>query len=209
MLSRARIAAGLVILAGLAAYVLFVPLGRAGATHLELCPSQVIGLTGADSDPGQAVLDDLDPDALLMRTYQAPGRAPLWFVVVYHENARLGAHDPELCYRSQGFELTKLPDAVVDTSIGPIPVRRFEAVRPGRSERVWYFWYTAGRKALAEVSSFRDDMFFQGLKENRSFGAFVRVSTLDGADAEGGEVSLRAFVTNVAGYLPQFFPEGE
>lgn len=207
MLSRAMIATSLVVLGLLAGYVVLLPPSRASATRLELCPREILGLSGTDTPAEQRVLDDLAPDALLMRTYQAPDSPPVWLVIVYHENARLGAHDPRLCYRSQGFMLQELPAETLETGLGPVPVQRFLATRGTRIERVSYFWYTSGERAMAEVKAFRDDMFFQGLRSNRSFGAFVRVSTVVGADPGSAEALVDGFITMVAPVLPRIFPE--
>lgn len=195
------------LLAALAAYVILLPPQRAGATHLEQVPSAVLGFPGSEISLDQTVLDDLDSDALISREYRRPDNLPVWLIVVYFENARLGAHDPLLCYRSQGFTIDMLPDQTVSSAIGPIPLRSFRAVRGERVERVSYFWYTNGARAIAEVKTFRDSMFFQGLLHNRSFGAFVRVSTIE-TDPEKAEDMIARFVQEMAPSLTRVFPEG-
>ncbi|MBK8230350.1 MAG: EpsI family protein [Candidatus Eisenbacteria bacterium] len=207
MLIRPRVVASLLLLGLLAAYVLLLPPGTAGETHLASLPAEIAGFRSTDLELEQAVLDDLNPDGILVRRYERAGVPPVWLVIVYFENARLGAHDPELCYRSQGFEVGNRPDATLTTGLGPVPCRVFDAVRGERNELVNYFWYTAGRRALAEVKTFRDEMFFQGLKSNRSFGAFVRISTLVEGDRAVSEAVLNRFVQELAPVLPQMFPE--
>lgn len=207
MLKTLPVAISLAALALLAVYVLAVPPRALGVHHLDLCPATLAGIPGGDLDLSQTVLDDLQPDGVLSRAYARPDGVPVWIIVVYFENARLGAHDPLLCYRSQGFELELLPDESVDSALGAIPTKAFRAVRANRVERVNYFWYTAGATALAEVRTFRDEMFFQGLRQNRSFGAFVRISTLEAGDGEDAARWNHEFVRDLANWLPRFFPE--
>lgn len=215
MLKRAEgirpwpVIASLVVLAALAAYVFALPPRSLGVHHLDLCPPTLAGIPGEELGLDQTVLDDLQPDGLLSRGYRRPDGVPVWLIIVYFENARLGAHDPLLCYRSQGFELELLPDETIQTSLGAVPTKTFRAVRGSRVERVNYFWYTAGARALAEVRTFRDEMFFQGLKENRSFGAFVRVSTLEMPDADAAVRWNHDLTRDLAPWLPRFFPETE
>ncbi|MEZ4651398.1 MAG: EpsI family protein [Candidatus Eisenbacteria bacterium] len=209
MLKPVPIIASLVLLAALAVYVVALPPKTLGQHFLGTCPTTLATMPGVDLDLSQTVLDDLQPDGILSRAYQRPDGLPVWLIIVYFENARLGAHDPLLCYRSQGFELELLPDEIVQTAIGPVPTKAFRAVRGTRVERVNYFWYTAGAKALAEVRAFRDEMFFQGLKENRAFGAFVRISTVESAGTEDAVRWNHEFLQDLAPWLPRFFPEND
>lgn len=207
MLRNPRVIVSLFCLAGLAGYVLAFPPLKIEGTRLDTCPPVLGGYGGVPLEMGQTVLDDLDPDDYLLRRLERPDGLPIWLIIVYFQNARLGAHDPELCYRSQGFRVEALPDGRVDSAIGTIPYRSFLAKKGTGGELVYYFWYTAGRQALADVKGWRDRMFFQGLRSNRSFGAFVRVSTPPGGDPEVSARALRGVIADLARHLPGFFPE--
>jgi EpsI family protein len=207
MLRSPRVLASLLCLAALAGYVLAFPPMKVEGTRLDECPVSLGGLPGTDLDLSQTVLDDLDPDDYLIRRYDRPDGYPVWLVIVYFQNARLGAHDPELCYRSQGFQVRDLPAGELATAIGAVPFRSFLAHKGSRRELVHCFWYTAGRQALADVKGWRDRMFFQGLRSNRSFGAFVRVSTLVGEDPAAGARAMQEVLRDLATHLPGFFPE--
>ena len=209
MLTRAPIAVTLVLLAALATYVVAFPPGEVGDIYLEQCPMELAGLPGTILSLEQTVLDDLRPDGILSRRYDRPDGLPVWLVIVYFENARTRAHDPQLCYRSQGFEVMDLPEHPVETSIGTVPLQVFQATRGARNEKVSHFWYTAGETAIGEMQAFRDSMFLQGLLKNRSFGAFVRISTLETDDAGTADRVIEEFTRELAGLLPQFFPEPE
>jgi len=207
MLRRAPVVASTFLLGLLATYVLLSPPQQAGAAYLDLCPMEIAGLRGIDLETSQTVLDDLNPDGLLSRSYELPDGRPIWLTIVYFENARLGAHDPLLCYRSQGFDVEVLDLEQLPSAIGTIPLNTFSAKRGERNERVNYFWYTSGGQTLAEVKTFRDRMFLQGLRENRSFGAFVRISTIEEENPAETQEVLHRFTEELAPLLPNFFPE--
>ena len=207
MLRRPRILVPLAALALLAAYVVLLPPKRALGTYLSRCPMSLAGFPGRQLGLEKAVLDDLNPDDYLVRVFARPDSVPVWLVIVYFQNARLGAHDPQICYRSQGFRVQPLPAVSVETTVGNVPAEAFLAVKGSRKELVDYFWYTAGGQMLSEVKTWRDRMFLQGVKRNRSFGAFVRVSTLEGENPNVAPGVLRSVIQDLAPRLPTFFPE--
>ncbi len=208
MLKRPAVIVSFGVLALLAGYVLAFPPQKIAGTHLAECPMSLGGLPGTALSLDQTVLDDLDPDDYLIRRYDRPDGAPVWLVIVYFQNARLGAHDPQLCYRSQGFGVDPGAPGRLETPKGAIPYQSFRAVKGTRDELVRCFWYTAGGQTLNEVKGWRDRMFLQGLRSNRSFGAFVRVSTLESGDAEVAGQALDKVMRDLAPLLPRFFPEG-
>jgi EpsI family protein len=207
MLRNPRVLVSLGGLALLATYVLLFPPQRIVGTKLDTCPMTLAGLSGSSLDLSQTVLDDLDPDDYLLRRYLRPDGVPVWLVIVYFQNARLGAHDPQLCYRSQGFQVQEIPPGEIASAIGTVPYQGFLAAKGARQELVYYFWYTSGRQVLADVKGWRDRMFLQGLRSNRSFGAFIRISTLVEGDPEGAARSLQPVLLDLAAHLPGFFPE--
>jgi EpsI family protein len=205
MLRDARVLTTFGLVALLAGYVLVFPPWKAQGTRLDTCPMELGGMPGTKLTLEQTVLDDLDPDGYLVRRYERPDGIPIWLVIVYFQNARLGAHDPQVCYRSQGFQVQALPDGTVATAIGPVPYRGFLAVKGSRRELVRCLWYTGGG-VLADVKGWRDRMFFQGLRSNRSFGAFVRISTLETGDPGTAEQLVTKFTRDLAPHLPELFP---
>jgi EpsI family protein len=207
MLKRGPVLASLGCLAALAAYMLLYPPQKISGTQLDSCPMELAGYPGTVLGLDQAVLDDLDPDDYLLRRYDRPDGLPIWVVIIYFQNARLGAHDPELCYRSQGYQVTRVAPLAVATARGPLTYHSFLARKGPRDELVRVFWYTAGGRTLDEVKGWRDSMFFQGLKSNRSFGAFVRISTLEGDDPRAAKEALDRVMQDLAPRLPGFFPE--
>jgi EpsI family protein len=205
MLRNAKVLTSLGLLVLLGVYALAFPPVKLVGTRLDTCPMELGGMPGTELTLEQTVLDDLDPDDYLVRQYDRADGVPVWLVIVYFQNARLGAHDPQICYRSQGFRVEDLPSGSVATAGGPLPYRSFVAMKGRRREVVRDLWFTAGG-ALADVKGWRDRMFFQGLRDNRSFGAFVRVSTLDSGDMGTAERAITEVMRDLAPRLPGFFP---
>jgi EpsI family protein len=205
MLKNPKVFTSLGLVALLAAYILAFPPARVTGTRLDTCPMSLAGMPGTELSMDQAVLDDLDPDDYLIRQYDRPDGIPVWLVIVYFQNARLGAHDPQVCYRSQGFSVGPLSSGSLSSAIGPVPYRDFKATKGPRREVVRCLWYTAGG-AIRDVKGWRDRMFFQGLRSNRSFGAFVRISTLDAGQPGVADRVLDQVTADLAPLLPGFFP---
>src|SRR3972149_11063209 len=47
----------------------------------------------------------LEPSSLIFRKYENKNKDIIWLCIVYHQNDRWGAHDPQVCYKSQGWSL--------------------------------------------------------------------------------------------------------
>src|SRR5689334_14755391 len=99
-----RLIATVLLLGATAAYVFAHPPANLAAGHgvLRGCPQQFGDWNGTDLSFEDAVVDELKADDLLIRRY-VRGDDRVWLCIVYHQNRRYGAHDPELCYESQGY----------------------------------------------------------------------------------------------------------
>lgn len=189
------------------AYRVLDPPGMGATSHLERLPTVLLGCPGEDVPVTDAVLDDLGSDDILVRRYRRPDGIPVWVVMVYFVNSRLGGHDPQICYVSQGYRVEDQTTLKAESASGSIEADRFLARRPGRNERVATFWYTPGRRVLSDVRRYRKELFVQGLRENRSYGVFVRVSTLENGRVEESDAWNQKFVTELARVLPNLIVE--
>ena len=142
-------------------------------------PLQVGSWTAtAEDDLPDEVLAIVEPDAYLMRRYEAPGRTPIWiYVGVYAGRAGYGkgAHDPEVCYPAQGWEIqhSRLLDVPVSDS-GTLRTKLLDVHLETRSEAVLYWFQPAKRwpgwLALEELLRVSDAI------AGRPQYAFVRLS---------------------------------
>lgn len=81
-------------------------------------------------------------DQVLSRAYESPGLPPIMLVIAYGsaQGGSLQLHRPEICYPSQGFNLSgiHLPDIPL-VSGRDIPAKGFTAQRDDRIEQVLYW----------------------------------------------------------------------
>jgi EpsI family protein len=172
---------------------------------LRRVPQSIGPWRGTELDFGEAVTEQLQADDLLVRRYEDGARS-VWLCLVFHQNKRYGAHDPHLCYESQGFVLEPDRHARIDDgSPGGLGVNTFVAERKHRRRVVWYWWTTQGL-ATADVGAFRRRMALAGALDNRSWGSFVRVESVapDGDMAAATE-RVRDFASRLARELPAVF----
>ncbi len=86
----------------------------------------------------------LEPDSYFVRRYTAPGRAPIWaYVAMYGGRAAYGkgAHDPEVCYPAQGWE-------IVGSRSVEVPLPKHETLRVkvldahhGNAQQAVLYWF--------------------------------------------------------------------
>jgi EpsI family protein len=141
----------------------------------------------------------LTPDAHLWRLYAAEGRAPIWaYVAVYagRANYEAGAHDPEVCYPAQGWEILGSRPYGVSLAEGEILRARLLAAHRGSARQSVLYWFQpAGRwpagAALEQLARVVDAV------AGRPQYAFVRLSAP--ADARlDGEGDLADFAARIA-----------
>jgi EpsI family protein len=188
-------------------YRVLDPPGEGATSRLEELPTVLLGCKGEELPVADAVLDDLGSDDILVRRYGRPDGLPIWVVLIYFVNSRLGGHDPQLCYVSQGYRVEEMPALQTESALGPLEAERFVARRPGRAERVATFWYTPGKRLVSDVRRYRNSLFLQGLRENRSYGVFVRVSTVENGLLVEGDAWNERFAAELASILPTLIVE--
>ncbi len=204
-----RYVAVLALLAATAAYGrLHPPVNLAlGQGVLGRVPEHLGTWNGTDLSFEDAVIEELRADDILIRRYER-GEDVAWLCIVYHQNRRYGAHDPRLCYESQGYLIEREREArILGGRSGGVPARWFVASRSRGSRLVAYWWSTAGLETT-DPWAFRRQMAVRGALDNRSWGAFVRIETpiVDG-DEVGAARRLAEFGTRVSESLPAVFAD--
>jgi len=199
------------LLGATAGYVLLHPPQNlaVGGHVLAACPTAFGDWNGTELSFENAVVEELKADELLVRRYER-GPDKVWLCVIYHRHRRYGAHDPRLCYESQGYLVDHAgPARVDDGTASGLPVNRFVAER-GHDRRVVYYWWTTRGLATADVGAFRRSMALRGALDDRSWGAFVRVEAqVRDGDDRGAEGAAADFAARVAHALPQVFAAAE
>jgi EpsI family protein len=202
-----RFLAVLAMLGATAAYVVTRPSPdlAVGGHILGALPTRLGAWDGTELSFDDATMEYLDADDLIVRRYER-GEEVVWLTIIYHRSKRYGAHDPILCYQSEGYAvLDHAPRDLDEGSSGSRAVNRFRAVRP-RGERLVYYWWTTAGMTTADVGEFRRRLAFSGVLEGGSWGAFVRVETpVVGGGWPAAEARLAEFSVEVDRILPGVF----
>jgi len=175
-----------------------------GRGALAACPAQFGPWNGTELSFENAVVENLKADDLLVRRYER-GNDLVWLCIVYHERRRYGAHDPRLCYESQGYVLEPERRLKLAGVAGPVfEVNRFVAEKPRDRRVVYYCWTTRGLMT-ADAGAFRNRMALSGALEDRAWGAFVRVEAQVRDSMETADRLAVDFSQRVATALPSVF----
>lgn len=200
-------AAAAVLLTVAAAVVYVLPKPALGGSDLAACPMEIEELSGRDVALEEYVLDELSPNDMIYRTYA--GTSPeeaVWLVVAYFENARYGAHDPEVCYRSQGWQTEDLAPVTLETRSGnDVDAEVFSVRRRDQERLVMYWWYISDTKVTGDHRSFLNSMAIQGILRGSNYGSFVRVSTRATPTRGEALARLERFSGTVLKELPGLF----
>lgn len=149
------------------------------------------------------ILEQIGPDAHLLRLYEAPGRSLVWVYLGLYAGRgsyQKAAHEPEVCYPAQGWEVLGSRTVAVEIGAPGSPALRakvLEAHRGQEKEAVLYWFQPAGRwpahGALEEILRIGDAM--RGAPQY----AFVRLSAPTSDRAQGAtEEDLVEFARLVA-----------
>lgn len=154
------------------------------------------------------VYDELDADDTLARRYtNADGRS-VWFVIVFHQNERYGAHDPLVCYRSQGWAVDESGTIRFGAGAGAFDANWIRATAPGHDRAAVYWWYTAGDLATGDRDEFMSRMAASGIRSNVTFGAFLRVSTtIERGDVPAALDVLTSFAERAMPHVRSLFAD--
>lgn len=160
---------------------------RPGIELAELIPTQFAGWrmdTAAALEPisSSAAAKASGAYAQTLERIYVDGEQRRIMLSVAYGHRQLGdalqAHRPEYCYTAQGFAVGAARDSLLATSHGVLPIRRLQALRPGRSELVSY-WLTVGDQAALPGLSRKIAQLRYGLSGALPDGILVRVSSID------------------------------
>jgi len=134
-----------------------------------------------DIDLDYRIYTALDPNTLIFRDYVNDRKTSVNLALVYHQNNRWGAHDPIICYKSQGWKITEAPhDISFPYSSGKLKLKRFIVTKGEISSLVYYCWFSSNKKLTASRNKQMWDMVINGILYGYSESGFIRFSvTLD------------------------------
>lgn len=156
------------------------------------------------------VVDVLGADGLIFREYQNPLGESVFLCIMYHANDRYGAHSPEICYTSQGWDIqlegtgrTKrvaLPDS-------HLKANEFTVEKGDQRQIVLYWFFGSGKRQTPSRSLQMLANAGYRLTHSLSVSGFVRVSSPI-ASTTGTDSMKRTteFADEVALTIPSLLP---
>jgi len=135
------------------------------------------------------VLEMISPDAHTLRLYSDESGSAIWaYLAFYSGNGTKSAHDPEVCYPAQGWDIAALRSREVTLADGNSLTGKLLAANLGGEEELVLYWFQpAGRwpqRSPAELALRGIDAL-----AGRSQYAFVRLST---RLASGGDLAQQS-----------------
>lgn len=140
---------------------------------------------------------------ILSRTYYNDKGYRIMLSIAYGEDQRDGnqLHYPEVCYPAQGFQVTSNKKGVLETALGPVPVRRLESnLSQNRFEPITY-WTTVGDEALTGGTEKKLLEMTYGLRGEIPDGLLFRVSSIDKNSAQAFAVQQQ-FIDQLLQAIP-------
>jgi EpsI family protein len=101
---------------------------------------------------------------------------------------------PEVCYKSQGFEIQSIELDSINTSYGNIPVKKLVAQMDARVEPIMY-WITIGDKVAVNTAKWKLEQLKYGLTGKVPDGMLLRVSSI--GDKANGYLLQASFINDL------------
>lgn len=142
-------------------------------------PNQIGSWTRVqDLTISNAAYKALDPDSLIIREYRNDKNHRLSLTIVYHENARWGAHNPQVCYKSQGWRILSSNKRGINTLLDrAFEINQFAVTKNDSIYLISYWWYTSGKRQMASRLKHMFYMSLNGFLHGHIESGFVSLST--------------------------------
>jgi EpsI family protein len=161
------------------AWLRFETVAPQALPHLEALPLDLPELDGSDIALDDRVVDQVQPDAWLFRTYAAPAGPDLALYVGYYLDPREGAqiHSPLHCYPGAGWKIERSEPIQVRDLDGRVSEMRRLLVRRQERTDVVIFWYETRTRRLTGDLQLKLELLRTALLRRPRDAAFVRWST--------------------------------
>jgi len=130
------------------------------------------------ADPERKAILNKLYNQTLSRTYinQHGDRVMLAIAYGGDQSDAMQVHKPEVCYKSQGFQIQELEMGSLNTSYGNIPLKKLVAQMGARVEPIMY-WITIGDKVAVNTAKWKLEQLKYGLTGKVPDGMLFRVSS--------------------------------
>ena len=174
-------------------------------------PRALQGWTSNDIPLTQDVLDILGPGDFLLRDYQDPASgADVDLFIAYFPSQRAGdaIHSPKNCLPGAGWAPVR-SDRINISLLGrdPFPANRY-VIAKGEDRRLVLYWYWAHNRAVASEYAAKFYLVADSIREHRSDGSLIRVTTRLAASEslDSAQQRLLTFAGNVVPLVNSYVP---
>jgi EpsI family protein len=169
--------------------------------------------TGREEMIEKVYLDVLKVSDYLLASFSRPtDPAPVGLWIAYYDAQTQGAsvHSPQACLPGGGWRINQLTEHEIP-NVGPngtsLRVNRVE-IALGEQRQLVYYWFAQRGRVLTSEYLVKWYIFKDGLTQNRTDGALVRITTPvgDSAGIPEGDARLEAFIRDIDPKLNYYLP---
>lgn len=130
-----------------------------------------------DIEMNKEAYEALDPQSLIFREYKNDEGRQVTLTGVYHRNDRWGAHDPIVCYKSQGWKIIQRSHKVkIEVKNHDFFVNRFMVKKEAAANLIYYYYFSSNKKIRASRNKQMIDMVLNGMIHGFTESGFIEIS---------------------------------
>lgn len=168
------------------------------APALASVPFTIAPWTGRTAPPLEAdIAEGLAADQYVRRYYHGPPGV-VEMDIAYYSQPRVGAtmHSPLNCLPGTGWEVTRVAERTVSTTIGPVMVRELN-VRRDRTHYALTYWFQSRHRIVAGELSARLHLLGDAIRRRPADAGLVRLMMPASASGADERDTLAAFAARL------------
>jgi len=172
-------------------------------------PLNIGGWQGRELGLDKGVLDVLQLDDYMMRTYAKEGKAPITLYVGYYKRlGKVAYHSPKYCLPGGGWQIVdwRLVDIPVDLSQKKTITVNYVILKKGQDRQLFLYWYQDRGRIITSDYVAKFYVLWDSITMNRTDGALVRFSSLITSTEEAAFTQLSKFVQSTFPLSRDYLP---
>jgi EpsI family protein len=207
MVTRALIAAGMIVAAGLYASGASAPERVPRRELLATTPTTLAQWEGRDVALEDDVIAQLGVDDYINRRYFAAEAPPVALYVGYYASQRQGdtIHSPQNCLPGAGWRPVTADRTTLDLDGLMVPVNRF-IIQKGLDRQAVFYWYQGRSRVVASELANKAWLMLDAARLRRTDGGLVRVITPVASTPDAAFGTLTTFSAALVPHLSSRLP---
>jgi len=172
-------------------------------------PLNIGGWQGRELGLDKGVLDVLQLDDYMMRTYTKEGKAPIMFYVGYYKRlGKVAYHSPKYCLPGGGWQIIdrRLVDIPVDPSQKNTIRVNYVILEKGVDKQLFLYWYQDRGRIITSDYLAKFYVLWDSITRNRTDGGLVRFSSFITSTEEAAFRQLSKFVQSTFPLSRDYLP---